>query len=90
MYAHTACETLAVDKITRHTFCCPRFALRMKVTLKLPPRMYSQALVEGMKQFGTSWKTILENFPSELGRRSQVNIKDKWRCAADLCAGPVN
>jgi hypothetical protein len=41
-------------------------------------------LVEGVRLYGTSWTRIKSAFPTQLARRTQLNLKDKWRCACFL------
>jgi hypothetical protein len=37
-------------------------------------------LVEGVAIYGTSWTKIKQHFSAALERRTQLNLKDKWRC----------
>ncbi|TYH47607.1 hypothetical protein ES332_D10G009500v1 [Gossypium tomentosum] len=41
-----------------------------------------QALIKGYREYGTQWKLILESYRDILKKRTQVDLKDKWR---NLC-----
>ncbi|PPD85205.1 hypothetical protein GOBAR_DD17865 [Gossypium barbadense] len=38
-----------------------------------------QALIKGYREYGTQWKLILESYQDILKKRTQVDLKDKWR-----------
>ncbi|XP_012454056.1 uncharacterized protein LOC105776112 isoform X2 [Gossypium raimondii] len=38
-----------------------------------------QALIKGYREYGTQWKLILESYRDILKKRTQVDLKDKWR-----------
>ena len=40
------------------------------------------ALIEGMEKHGTSWAMILYEAGERLDKRTQVDLKDKWRNVA--------
>ena len=42
-------------------------------------KQQTKALIDGVERHHTSWALILQDFAEQLGERSQVQLKDRWR-----------